>query len=162
MKKVLLYLLLIFICPLSYGQLQGSFKYAQDGHIYFYLSNPTGYQVPVVWGVYNLNKNEQRQYQGCMAPYSTFTYGLNANWLWEKGERFAITYANGQTVYWTCPETDPALRNRNQPSFKRGYHLEDKNKKCYNRSTHFEVVKSDYRIVLSDRCINCGAQYRNH
>ena len=52
-----------------------------------------------------------------MFPNSTFTYGPNANWIWEKGERFAITYSNGQTVYWTCPETDPAL-GKNNPSFR--------------------------------------------
>ena len=43
------------------------------------------------------------------------------------------------------------------------YHLEDKNKKCYNRPTHFETYKKgSYQIVLSDRCANCNAQYRNH
>ena len=118
MKKVILYFLFSMICLYSYGQLQGSFSYAQDGHIYFYLSNPTGYQIPVVWGVYNLSKNEQRQNQGVMTPGGTFVYGPNANWVWEKGERFAVTYSNGQTVYWTCPETDSALRNRSNPSFK--------------------------------------------
>ena len=52
-----------------------------------------------------------------MNPGATFVYGPNANWVWEKGERFAVTYPNGQTVYWTCPETDPAVRNRSNPSF---------------------------------------------
>lgn len=117
MKKLLISSLLSLVCLCSFGQLQGSFSYAQDGHIYFYLSNPTGYQIPVVWGVYNFSKNEQRQNQGVMTPGDTFVYGPNANWVWEKGERFAITYSNGQTVYWTCPETDPALRNRSNPSF---------------------------------------------
>lgn len=43
------------------------------------------------------------------------------------------------------------------------YHLEDKSKKCYLRSTHFETYKAgSYQIVLSDRCVNCKAQYRNH
>lgn len=42
-------------------------------------------------------------------------------------------------------------------------HLEDKGKKCYNKSTHFETFKSgSYQITLSDRCINCKSQYRNH
>jgi len=117
MKKMLFMFLFVIAHLNSYGQLQGTFNYAQDGHIYFFLSNPTGYQVPVVWGVYNFDKNEQRQNQGVMAPYSTFTYGPNANWVWEKNERFAVTYANGQTVYWTCPETDPAIRNRKNVPF---------------------------------------------
>ena len=117
MKK-LLFVMFSLVSLCAYGQLQGTFNYAQDGHIYFYLSNPTGYQIPVVWGVYNFDKNQQRQNQGSMAPYSTFVYGPNFNWVWEKGERFAVTYANGQTVYWTCPETDPAIRNRSNPSFR--------------------------------------------
>ena len=105
----------------AYGQLQGSFSYGQDGHIYFTLSNPTGYQIPVVWGVYNFDKQQQRQNQGVMNPYDTFVYGPNMNWVWEKGERFAVTYTNGKTNYWTCPETDPAVRNSRNPSF-RGAH----------------------------------------
>lgn len=120
MKRKLVLFLCYFAYICSYGQLQGSFNYAQDGHIYFYLSNPTGYQIPVTWGVYNFRKNEQRVNQGVMTPYSTFTYGPNMNWIWEKDERFVVTYANGQTVYWTCPETDPILRNRSNISFGSG------------------------------------------
>ncbi len=115
-KGIILACLISFISLYSHGQLQGAFNYAQDGHIYFYLSNPTAYQIQVVWGVYNFSKNEQRQNQGVMAPYSQFVYGPNANWVWEKGERFAVTYPNGQTAYWTCPETDPAMK-KNNPSF---------------------------------------------
>ena len=105
----------------SYGQLRGSFSYGQDGHIYFTLSNPTGYQIPVAWGVYNLDKQQQRQNQGVMNPYDTFVYGPNMNWVWEKGERFAVTYTNGKTDFWTCQETDTAVRNNRNPSF-RGAH----------------------------------------
>ena len=105
------------VCLCSHGQLQGSYNYAQDGRIYFYLSNPTYYQIPVVWGVYNYDRNEQRQYQGVMRPGETFVYGPNANWVWMKGERFTVTYANGQSVYWTCPETDPVVRKRSNMSF---------------------------------------------
>lgn len=117
MKKLLMSSLFSIVYLCSFGQLRGSFSYAQDGHIYFYLSNPTSYQIPVAWGVYNFRKNEQRQNQGIMNPKGTFVYGPNVNWVWEKGERFAVTYSNGQTVYWTCPETDPALRNRSNPTF---------------------------------------------
>lgn len=114
---MLIFYLLSLVCLYSFGQLQGSFSYAQDGHIYFYLSNPTGYQISVTWGVFNYSKNERRLNQGVMPPGGTFIYGPNDSWVWEKGERFAVTYTNGQTVYWTCPETDPALRNRSNPSF---------------------------------------------
>lgn len=117
MRRFFLSIQLVLMCVLSYGQLQGSFQYAQDGHLYFYLSNPTGYQIPITWGVYNDVKKEQRVTQGVMGPYFTFTYGPNANWLWEKGERFCVTYSNGQTVYWTCPSTDPALKRSGNPSF---------------------------------------------
>lgn len=116
MKTMVLSFLLSLSGLSSMAQLQGSFNYAQDGHVYFYLSNPTGYQIPVVWGVYNMEKNQFRQTQGVMPPYSTFTFGPNFNWIWEKGEQFAVTYANGQTVLWTCPVTEQTIRS--SPSFK--------------------------------------------
>ncbi len=117
--KHLISFLFCLISISSYGQLQGKFIYGQDGHVYFCLTNPTGYAIPVVWSVNNFKKNEQRLNQGYMPPHKTFTYGPNAQWVWEKEECFAITYVtNGQTVSWTCPVTDPALRNRSNISFK--------------------------------------------
>lgn len=119
MKKIIFSLYFSLVCLLSFGQLQGSFRYAEDGHLYFYLTNPTEHQILLVWGVDNLSKNQHRLYDGVMMPYTTFVYGPNYNWVWEKGERFTITH-KGQTVYWTCPETDPALRNRGNISFRGG------------------------------------------
>lgn len=118
MKKIFLSLLLCLVSLFSYGQLQGKFDYGQDGHIYFILTNPTGYQIPVIWGVANIQTNEVRNTQGVMAPYSTFTYGPTQNWVWLKGEIFMITYQNGQQQYWTCPQNDTSVKKRGSPSFK--------------------------------------------
>ena len=116
---ILLFMLCFsFVC--AFGQLQGRFNYGQDGRIYFYLSNPTNYQIPVFWGAYNQIKNQQIQNQGIMSPGGTFIFGPNTNWTWEKGEKFAVTYSNDQTAYWICPETDPIVRNRSNPSFGSG------------------------------------------
>lgn len=89
-----------------FAQLVGKFNHAPDRHIYFYLTNLTGYHIPVAYGVSNFEKNEHRQYSGVMLPYGTFMFGLNMNWRWEKGEVFIVVYQNGQTAQWTCPETD--------------------------------------------------------
>lgn len=94
-----------------FAQLVGEFNHAPDRHIYFYLTNLTGYQIPVAYGVSNFEKNEHRQYSGVMLPYGTFMFGPNMNWRWEKGEVFIIVYQNGQIVQWTCPETDPPTYN---------------------------------------------------
>lgn len=118
MKKILL---LIFFCVISltsFAQLQGSFKYAQDGHIYFYLQNPTYYPIQVIWGAFNFDKNQNRQSQGVMAPGGTFIFGPNCGWIWEEGECFGVTYTNGEIESWRCPATDPAARGNT--SFKGG------------------------------------------
>ena len=92
MKKYLVLLL----CCLAFGaakaQLQGKFDFGQDGHVYFILTNATGYQIPVVYGVTDSNSNLQTQNYGTMAPYSTFVFGPNYNWKWMKGEKFIVTY----------------------------------------------------------------------
>ena len=150
MKKFFI-TLLCFVCMCSYGQLQGSFNYGQDGHIYFSLYNTTGYQVPVAWGVSNFSKNESRQNTGVMAPFATFVYGPNANWVWEKGEVFIVTYSNGQSVHWTCPQSDPALRSQINPSFKGKHCSGTVGCSCpgFSPITNAEIWKREY-------CRHCG------
>lgn len=58
---VILVITMSFMPKSAMGQaLQGEFKYAQDGHVYFYLYNPTGYSIPVVWGT---SSGDGREYQ---------------------------------------------------------------------------------------------------
>ena len=84
------------------------------------------------------------------------TVSYNCVYCWGKG---AVTCV-------TCGGRGAIATNPNNTSFQASppvYHLEDKNKKCYHRSTHFETYKAgSYQIVLSDKCVNCNAQYRNH
>jgi len=116
MKKILLLLALgIISCKLS-AQLTGQFGFGEDGHVYFYLSNPTYYQITVTWGAFNFEKNQSVSNQGVMNSGAIFVFGPNAGWTWEKGERFSITYSNGQTDYWNCPYTDPSVREN--PAFR--------------------------------------------
>ncbi len=116
-RKAFIFLVLFACCQYSRAQLQGVFNYGQDGHIYFVLSNPTAYPIPVIWGVKNFETKESRQTPGVMPPFGTFYYGPNANWVWMKGEIFAVTYSNGQFQYWTCPETDPSKRGKYEVPF---------------------------------------------
>ena len=103
----------------SFAQLQGSFQYGQDGHIYFYLHNPTPYSISVNWGVNNSQTGESRQNFGVMSPNGTFIYGPNNRWIWMENETFTVTYSNGESVYWTCPQTDPTVKPSNT-NFKGG------------------------------------------
>ena len=77
---------------------------------------------------------------------------------WGTGAVYCANCGGGGTVAST--QSNISFKsNTNSPV----YHLEDKTKKCYLRSTHFETYKTgSYQIVLSDRCINCKSQYRNH
>lgn len=118
MKKLIIVTLLLIMSVCTHAQLTGSFSYGQDGHIYFTLTNPTAYQIPVTWGVSNFQTGEKRVNQGAMAPYSNFVYGPNAGWIWMKDEIFMVTYSNGQSQHWTCPQNDPSVGKSNNPSFK--------------------------------------------
>lgn len=75
-------------------------------------------------------------------------------------------WGTGAVYCVNCGGSGSVATSQGNISFKSNspvYHLEDKNKKCYLRSTHFETYKTgSYQIVLSDKCANCKAQYRNH
>lgn len=153
MKTITKLLLLIFLFGSNtlFAQLQGSFSYAQDGHIYFCLVNSTPYSISVSWGVINYDKDEHRQDYGTMPPNSNFIYGPNESWVWERGEVFYVTYANGQTAKWTCPETDPALRNNSNVSFKGKHCTGSVGCNCpgFKAKTDGDVWQTAY-------CKNCG------
>ena len=72
----------------------------------------------------------------------------------------------GAVFCMNCGGCGSIASSYSNPSFKASptvYYLEDKSKKCYFRSTHFETYKTgSYQIVLSDKCKNCGSSYRNH
>ena len=144
----------------SYAQLTGGFNYAQDGHIYFYLNNPTPYQVPITWSVNNYNTNEHITNNGVMSPYSTFVYGPNANWYWVKGETFVITYQNGYSLKWECPQTDRFYaQQKNSPSFQGKVCSGTVGCKC----TGFKPITNG-TVADESKCANpgCGHPRRVH
>lgn len=161
MKKILITFFACFACLAVMGQMVGQFNYGNDGRLYLFLQNTTNYTLTFTGAVYSPTVNTGNSETCSVPPGQGIYLGPTTPWRWQwrKGDVYTITYPNGYVQSWTSPITDVKQYN---PSFKGRYHLEDKNKKCYNRSTHFEVYKDDYRIVLSDRCSNCGAQYRNH
>ena len=161
MKRFFISLLFIWLGFFAYGQLQGSFKVAKDGRLYFYLYNPTSYQIQVTWGVSNFSTNEKRIFSGVMTPYNTFIYGPNAGWTWMKDEVFMLIYPDGRSVHWKCPQNDSSI-NYN-PSFRgtpsRTGHCRDCGVNHYGRykCEHFSPMSGHPAT-----CGRCGCPIRSH
>lgn len=166
MKRFILILSLIWISVCAYCQLLGQFSLAQDGHLYFYLSNPTNYNFPLTWGVYNHDKEEMRTNNGVLQAGGTFIYGLNYNWIWEKGEAFFVKYPDGQLRTWICPENDPSLPSRNIP-FKGSYSSYNGNKCSVKNKIGVYCdcpgcYSSNRNPKFCNRCLHECEQHRGH
>lgn len=142
MKRIHLRFLLtlgfIFICSMSFAQLNGQFNYGQDGHVYFYLTNNTRYNIPVTVFAHNARNNQSRSENVTIMAGNVFFFGLNYNWAWEQGETMTITYANGQSYTWMCPVSDMAnqqnsgYNNQNNYSNNQNYRKSNNNYKLSN------------------------------
>lgn len=166
MKKLIILLSICFVCLDAAAQLQGRFGYGNDGHVYFYLYNPTPYNIPIGYGPGNYETNESRSYVGVMPSQQIFAYGPNAGWVWKKGEVFLITYPNGQDETWTCPYDDPALSRRNNPSFGDSYCSKYRGKKCSEQGLYDAVPCNCPGFSCSNwdasRCSKCPHHATKH
>lgn len=116
-RRGFLTLAMLLIAHVSFAQLNGAFNYAQDGHIYFYLTNTLRYPITVNVAVRNFQTNEARADRITILNGRQFVFGPNAGWGWMQGEVFIVTYDNGRSVSWTCPQTDPAMANNIQNNY---------------------------------------------
>lgn len=112
------------------AQLQGSFGYGNDGHIYFYLHNPTPFYFIIGFGPINYETEEVRSHGGTLYSQQTLAYGPNYSWVWQKGEAFLVTYSDGRSEKWICPKDDPSLSRRSNPSFGASTCEKYRGKKC--------------------------------
>lgn len=160
--KIILTLGLFMVSLGTYAQLNGMFNYAQDGHIYFFLSNATRFPITVNVAVRNNQTSESRTDRITIRRNEQFVFGPNANWMWKQGEVFIVTYQNGQSVYWTCPQNDnsfitpeptPPVANNNSPySVKERKELEneEKLKKGMEYANDYDYALSQVRNTLRD------------
>lgn len=111
MKRFILFITLLVFSFIAFAQVNGSFNYGQDGHVYFYLVNNTRFHVPVTVIARNAQKNQSRRDQVTVWSGNTFFFGPNYNWAWEKGETMTVIDGNGQSANWVCPYTDPDVLN---------------------------------------------------
>lgn len=116
-KRCFLTIAILLIASVSFAQLNGNFYYAQDGHIYFSLANTLRYPITFNAVVCNYQTNESRADRITILNGQQFIFGPNAGWVWMKGEVFTVTYSDGRTVVWTCPQTDPTVANNNQNNY---------------------------------------------
>lgn len=121
MKRFLITFFAFLVSFVSLAQLNGYFNYGQDGHVYFYLTNNTRFNVPVSVFAHNARNNQSRSDRVTILAGNTFFFGLNYNWAWEQGETMTVTYSNGQSYTWACPESDMVHRNNSMYNNQRYY-----------------------------------------
>lgn len=152
-------LLLIYLCTIAslsaFAQLAGTFNYGQDGHIYFNLINRTNRFVPITWAVNNAYTKEQRTGNIKIYPNYSFVFGLNENWAWQRGETFTIRYSNGQTVTWTCPETDPIIAQQQGQQYNNRPITPQRNNNAYNNVNQYQNGYNNISPVSKEMCYFC-------
>lgn len=167
--RFLLSLGLYLISLVSYAQLNGLFNYAQDGHIYFFLTNTSRYPMTVNVAVQNFQTNESKADVITIRGMEQLAFGPNINWFWLQGEIFIVTYMNGQSVYWTCPQNDnqfiapkvpnppsipapPVINNntRNSEKERKELEQEEKLKKGMKCAEDYDYALSQVRRILRD------------
>lgn len=159
MKRIFFLITLMLFSIIVFAQVNGSFNYGQDGHVYFYLANNSRYHVPVTVIASNAQKNQSCRDQTTIWSGNTFFFGQNYNWFWEQGETMTVIYNNGQSDKWVCPYTDPYVMNMNGGySNNNGYNQPQTGN---NGNSSQQVVKC-YACHGSRRCQACngsGTQY---
>lgn len=155
MKRFFALLFALFSVGL-YAQVIGGFQYYNDGHIYFQAQNQSGYVFNVT--VYAVSSDRRNSEVATLGPGGGFYIGPTTpwRWFWKEGDRLTIVYPNGQSVYWVCPQTDPAYRY-NQPLF-RGKHCTGK---VGCDCTGFEPITNG-KVWEESICKKCGCKRRYH
>ncbi len=164
MKKLLIFVLLAFVCMEANAQLSGYFQQLNDGHIYFVLKNNGYYNVHVGWWAINDSRNEQKNGSFILGAGNQSIFGPSTiGWTWLKGERF-IAVANGQQFNWNCSNTDPSVRNYN-PSFGQSEASKYNGRKCsviMNNGKYCNCSGCSVGNWDAFTCSRCGHKSNKH
>lgn len=115
MKRLICSFFIVFLSTSAFSQLSGSFSKDGNGNIYFQAINISGYY----FNATIVATSNDRQNSETITVGEGFILGPTTpwRWYWKKGDRITVTYPNGHSVYWVCPETDKAY---SKISFKAG------------------------------------------
>lgn len=163
-RKIILTISLSITSICAIAQVNGSFQYMNDGHIYFVLTNPTYYDIYGMWSATNNTTNEQIGNSFILRAGSSSYFGPSTiGWTWIKGEQFHIT-ANGENTSWACQITDPSVKKGN-PNFGASEASMYNGKKCgVRKSNGFYCDCSGCRSGNWDpfTCSKCGHKCKQH
>ena len=102
--------------------MSGGFNYGNDGRLYLFLQNQSGYTLTFKGSVYSPLRKDGNSETCTVYPGNGIYLGPTTPWRWQwcEGDRYTITYPNGYTQTWTCPTTDykgPIFRGENSDGY---------------------------------------------
>ena len=109
MKKNIIFTLLLITCLTVNAQMVGHFDYArEDGRLYLFLQNTTNSVLTFQGAVYSPLRKVRNSETVQVYPGNAIYLGPTTPWRWQwcEGDRYTITYPNGQTQTWTCNVND--------------------------------------------------------
>lgn len=110
MKKLVFFVAFfgVFITSLC-AQISGGF-YNQNGAVCFVGQNVSGYVLNnLTINCVNAALNQRTTLTlNFLANGASFSVGPTEGWMWQPGEQLYVTFANGQTVYWTFQPVTPS------------------------------------------------------
>lgn len=109
MKRLICSFIVAILSVSAFSQLNGSFSKDRNGNIYFQAVNVSGYYLNATI----VATSSDRRNAETITIGEGFILGPTTpwKWYWKKGDRITVTYPNGQSVYWVCPETDKVYSN---------------------------------------------------
>ncbi|MBQ9185848.1 MAG: hypothetical protein IJ151_08275 [Bacteroidales bacterium] len=122
MKRIFISFILIVASFMCKAQMVGQFSYANDGRVYFFLNNPTGFSFNVIVTANSPFRDVTKRESQFLQPGGGIYLGPSTPWAWEwcEGDTFTITYQNGASQTWRCPYHDYAHES---VSFKGGNYI---------------------------------------
>ncbi len=158
MKRIAFIFLFCVLTLMAHAQFFGGFNIENDGHIYFKCQNQSGYNLTVQVVAQSSDSNNS-EYQ-TVGNGGGLILGPTTPWRWffKKGDIVQIIYANGQSQYWSCPQTDISYNqtnNSDNPSFK---NHGPSYGKCPNSNTKWNPTTRNGHKV----CKNCGYEWKSH
>ena len=108
MKKYVVLFVLCISYISAYAQMTGGFSYGNDGRLYLFLQNQSGYALTFRGSVYSPLRRDGNSETCTVYPGTGLYLGPTTPWRWQwcEGDRYTITYPNGTTQTWTCPTND--------------------------------------------------------
>ena len=157
MKKLLCLSILMFLSVSAFSQLSGSFSKDMNGNIYFKAMNVSGYY----FNATIVATSTDRTNSETITVGEGFILGPTTpwRWYWKKGDRITVTYPNGESVYWVCPETDRAYSNI---SFEHDGCGPNAGETGYTGPCKKCSCPGGFYRTANGKCSKCGCSWTDH